>query len=64
MIFVKKAIAFSLTLLILFVTSINVIAHQMILDINYDSCVPVTYSDGEDEMWYILHTPERRNLLS
>ena len=38
---------------------IKVSAHETILDVEYDPCLPVNHEDGIDEMWYVLDRAEK-----
>ena len=51
----RKFIAF-VTLIVYVVASFNMLtyAHDAILNVNYDTCVPEVIRDGEDETWYVL----------
>lgn len=62
----RKFIAF-VTLIVYVVASFNMLtyAHDAILNVNYDTCVPEIIRDGEDETWYCiagLNTKEKTHL--
>jgi len=53
----KRSVAFILVLIIINVSvfgSAQVFAHDAMLDVDYDNCIPNEEADGIDETWYIL----------
>ena len=54
----KKLSAFLLALVMvvnLSVLGTQVSAHEAVLDVGYDICVPNRAMDGVDELWYVLN---------
>ena len=54
----KISVAFILALIIINVSvfgSIQVFAHDAMLDVDYDNCQKDLNGDGINEMWYILN---------
>lgn len=58
LIFLLWFVAFILTV------SINIMAHEIVLNVKYDDCIPANYIDGEDEMWYMLYINTSDNKLN
>ena len=52
--FVSLIMALLMVLNFSIVGSISAFAHETMLEVSYDDCIPANGSDGIDEMWYVL----------
>ena len=48
----KKMISFVLLFVLILYSSLSILAHPTMLNVNYDECSQEEHIDGEDELWY------------
>ena len=54
-------IAISIAINVFIFSNITALAHESMLDVEYDICIPENSNDGINELWYVLYNEDEEN---